>query len=538
MEARNMKKKLLGIFVCMLLIAFTVFTVSGTIGKSTINMINDYANIVSINPPEQWNKTFGGSSYDGGFSGQQTDDGGYIIAGYTYSYGAGSSDVWLIKTDSIGNKIWDNTFGGVNNDVGNSVQQTTDSGYIILGTTNSFGNHEFWLIKTDAYGNEEWNETFVGGYESYAGSVDQTLDGGYILTGYGLSKIPSDHYYLCLIKTDSNGNLVWSKTFGGFPGNAYGHSVQQTIPDEGYIITGAIYSDSDSGAWLIKTDSNGNEIWNKTFGYGQSANEGYSVQQTLDGGYFITGGTFSYQSNADVLLVKTDSNGNEIWMSKFGGDNHDCGLSGQQTTDGKYIVTGYTESYGAGGADVWLIITNSNGNELDSTTFGGLNDDWGWSIDETTDNGCIIIGHTESYGAGGSDVWLIKVSGENNPPFPPSITGTINGQAGKEYYYTFSTTDPEGDDVYYYIEWGDGDKEEWIGPYESGEEEIRSHTWSKTGAYTIRAQAKDIYEAKSGWTILKITMPMNKALNMNLLFLRFLQQHPHLFPILRHVLGL
>jgi S-formylglutathione hydrolase FrmB len=310
-----------------------------------------------------WNKTFGGSDLERGTSIQQTSDGGYIIAGSTRSYGAGNGDVWLIRTDSSGDVAWNQTFGGSDSDYGFSVQQTLDGGYIIAGSTNSYGagRSDVWLIKTDSSGNETWNQTFGGSDYDHGHSVQQTSDGGYIITG----------------RTNS-------------------------------------YGAGRSDVWLIKTDSSGDVAWNQTFG-GSDNDDGYSVQQSSDGGYIITG-AYSYGAGrADVWLIKTDSSGNEMWAQIFGGSYYDYGSSVRQTSDGGYIIAGDTESYGVGHTNVWLIKTDSSGDVEWTQTFGGSGSDYGRSVQQTSDGGFIIGGSRRFYGAGDGDIWLLKVTASPEP---------------------------------------------------------------------------------------------------------------------------
>jgi len=359
---------------------------------------------------QTWIRAFGGAGKDVGYSVQQTSDGGYIITGWTLGT-FGGDDVWLIKTDSYGNKVWDRTFGGAGQDEGYSVQQTSDGGYIITGyTLGTFGGDDVWLIKTDSYGNKVWDRIFGGAGQDEGYSVQQTSDGGYIITGRTLGTLGGDDVWL--IKTDSYGNKVWDRIFGG-AGQDEGYSVQQTS-DGGYIITGyTLGTLGGDDVWLIKTDSYGNKIWDRIFG-GAGQDEGYSVQQTSDGGYIITGRTLGTLGGDDVWLIKTDSYGNKVWDRIFGGAGQDWGYSVQQTSDGGYIITGYTTSRGAGGSDIWLIKIDPYGNEAWDSIFGGAGNNCGYSVKQTSDGGYIVAGWTDPYGSGALDVSLIKTDASGN----------------------------------------------------------------------------------------------------------------------------
>ncbi|MDY6966358.1 MAG: PGF-CTERM sorting domain-containing protein [Halobacteriota archaeon] len=362
-------------------------------------------------PVMAWNRTFGGAGDDFAKSVQQTSDGGFIVAGDTFSYQDGASDIFLVKTDSRGEKEWDRAFGGTGWDYSYSIQLASDGGYIVAGGTNSYGaSDDLWLVKLNSSGEEEWNRTFGGDGDDYAYSLQQTSDGGFIVAGLTES-FGSGGYDFWLVKTNSSGVNEWNRTFGG-NGDDFASSVQETS-DGGYIVAGGSNSYSGSNDfWLVKTNSSGVNEWNRTFG-GNGDDFASSVQETSDGGFIVAGVTDSFGSGSlDFWLVKTDSSGDKEWDRTFGGYSIDHASSVKQTTDGGYIVAGYTMSFGVRSYEAWLVKTNSSGEKEWDRTFGYFSNDRASSVQETSDEGYIVAGHTTSFGAGDSDVWLMKVGGE------------------------------------------------------------------------------------------------------------------------------
>ena len=364
---------------------------------------------------QRWERTYGGAGYDMGLDVQQTQDGGYIIGGYTSSFGAGSYDVWLLKLNFQGDTLWTKTYGDTGDDRGCSIQQTQDGGYIVAGRTTSFsaGFYDVYLLKTNASGNILWTRTYGSTGFDWANSVQQTQDGGYIIAGWtdSFGAGMNDVY---LIKTDANGDTLWSKTYGG-PYNDEGLSVQQTL-DGGYIISGYsnAYASGNANLYLIKTNAQGNTLWIKTYcGDPDFDDVGCSVRQSQDGGYIIAGLTGVAFSNMDVWLLKTDAQGDTLWTKTYGGNYRDQGYSVQQTSDGGYIIAGYTQ-FGSSPYDVYLIKTDASGGTLWTRTYGGSNYEEGFSVWQTTDTGYIITGFTTSYGGGLQDVYVVKTDANGN----------------------------------------------------------------------------------------------------------------------------
>jgi putative intracellular protease/amidase len=363
-----------------------------------------------------WTRTFGGSSAEGGRSVEETSDGGFIMAGYTYSFGAGNADLYLIKTDAGGNLQWARAFGGPGWEYGNSAIETADGGYLAAGYTSSWGagSRDVYLVKTDPDGGEIWSTTFGGSGLDVAMSVVEMEDGAYAVAGYtdSFGAGESDVY---LIKLDPAGKELWSRVFGDV-GPEMGNSLDKTV-DGGFVIIGASGSYSDnSDVYLLRTDGQGEELWSTTVSH-PSAHLNYdwgnSVRATSDGGFIIGGNSDLDQDVMDIYLVKVDAQGNTEWAEVFGGNFYDSGSSACETADGGYVVSGATKTSSTGLNDVYVRKVDATGAMLWKETYGDpVGSEWGSAVTETRDGDLVIAGHTNSFGAGSYDVWLIRLDGQ------------------------------------------------------------------------------------------------------------------------------
>ncbi|MFC2150068.1 T9SS type A sorting domain-containing protein, partial [Calditrichota bacterium] len=367
----------------------------------------------------QWTQTYGGRDRDICNSMLRTDEDSLLIAGSTKSSGAGSSDFFLLKTNKEGEELWSETYGGQSADECRSIFRTEDNGLVLAGNTRSFGEggFDFYCIKTDNRGGEIWSQTYGGNEDEECWSVVQTLDGGFALAGFTESYGEGGHDFW-LVKTDEDGDEGWSQTYGGMQSDKC-YSVVKTS-DRGYALVGRTQSFGVGGVdgYLVKVERNGDEEWAIPYG-GRSTDVFTSIIQTADGGYAIAGYTESYgEGGFDFWLVKTDDDGEQLWSKTFGGNASDECWSLFQTADGGFALAGYSESFGEGDSDSWLIVTDENGGLLWSTSFGGDSPEELFSVIQTSD-GCITIaGYTESYGSGNLDMWVAKTE-----PLPPSWGG-------------------------------------------------------------------------------------------------------------------
>jgi hypothetical protein len=509
-----MKKKLI-VFLVMTLLITTALNGVATIQNNT--KPNDP-------PPIEWSKTYGDIYQDCAFCVQQTNDGGYIFTGYTnvQSPLTPYSDVYLVKTDANGNEIWSKNMGYEDKaDFGNCVQQTSDGGYVIVGSSDlGWPDYEAYWIKTDANGNIEIETRGPGQPEIEIGMcVQQTEDGGYITVGYTNSYDPN--YQMWLVKKDANLVYEWDKNFGS---ESWGKWIECTS-DGGYILTGNTRSPTHSYQMLlVKTDANGNEEWFKTFGETEYEDSG-CVKQTDDGGYIIVGITDANDpTQFNVYVVKTDAYGNIDWSKEIGSpDIYESCNSVDQTYDGGYILVG--AKYG----DLYFIKLDSYGNIEWEGTYGGEYDDWGTTVHQTSDGGYIIAGVTYSYGTENeySDAWLVKLETLNNRPNKPS--GSYD-QGNDEL--VVSTTDPDSDKVRYGVSWdNDGDVDQWTTFYDSGVE-TRINCGGRAGPLGVIAE--DEFGAQSDWTSVNTR---NKPFS-DRTFLNFLQNIMDRFPLFARLLRL
>jgi hypothetical protein len=388
--------------------------------------------IPATSPSPSFCKAIGGPGAEMGNSLIQTSDGGYAIAGHTKSFGAGDWDIYVVKLDANGNLQWTKTIGGESDDWGFSLIQTSDGGYAIAGFTSSFGAGQWdvYVVKLDAHGNLQWTKTIGGKKEDVGLSLIQTSDDGYAIAGFTSSFGAglSDAY---LVKLDANGNLQWTRTIGG-PGDEIGNSLIQTS-DGGYVIAGLTYSfgAGEDDVYVVKLDAHGNLQWTKTIG-GKNIEEGISLIQTSEGGYAIAGITTSFGAGGhDVYVVKLDAHGNLQWTKTIGGKGWDVGFSLIQTSEGGYAIAGITTSFGVGEANVYVVKLDAHGKPQWTKTIDTKNENLTRSsIIQTSDGSYVIAGTTRSCGAGERDVYVVKLDKNGDACCAVSQTSQV-GSGGR-----------------------------------------------------------------------------------------------------------
>ena len=341
-----------------------------------------------------FNNQYGGSGNEDGRWMEQTADSGFIMVGGTTTYSNGQTDIWLVKTDAYGNQQWQKSKGGTEFDFANMVKITSDGGYIIAGFTGSYGagSNDGYLIKTDANGNTQWSQTYGDAGLQELEAVVQTADGGFACVGINYTA-GTGYYDIWLIKTNSSGVLQWQQNLGG---GSYeiGNSIQ-IAPDGGYIIAGQSYSYDTSGAsYLLKTNASGVEQWHKTFTSGHLC-EAHYVQNVPGGGYILCGDadtTYDGLGETDVWVIRTDENGDSLWAHPYGGSKKDGGKTIEPTTDGGYIIGGITRS-ALINPDFYAVKTDSGGAIEWTQHYGTAYHDHAYRAIQTSDGGFAFFGY-------------------------------------------------------------------------------------------------------------------------------------------------
>lgn len=416
-----------------------------------------------------WDKTLGGSNTESANSAVATSDGGYVIAGSSQSgisgdkseASKGETDYWIVKINSIGQKVWDKTFGGSNYDNVSSIITTSDGGFIVVGDSQSGisgdkteankGGRDYWIVKINSLGQKVWDKTIGGNNYDYPSTIISTSDGGFVIAGVSNSGISGDkteankgNTDFWIVKINGLGQKVWDKTLGGST-YEYVNSII-TSSDGGFIIAGSSESgisgdktEANKGSvdfWIVKLNSLGQKVWDKTIG-GIGGDRASSVTTSSDGGFVVAGSSSSGISGdkteanrgiADFWIVKINSLGQKLWDKTIGGSLEDLPTSILSISDGGFVISGISDSgisgdkteASKGSYDYWMLKLNSSGQKMWDKTFGGSGADYNRSMISTNDGGYLLVGDSYSpisgdkseANKGSGDFWIVKISGE------------------------------------------------------------------------------------------------------------------------------
>jgi hypothetical protein len=339
----------------------------------------------------------------------KTADGNYLVLGE-----AEFRETRLLKIDEQGGKIWSRTIYGT----GSEIHQTRDSGFIIAGTRGDFGRgDEICLVKTNKWGDEMWSATFGGPERDVGGSVVQTFDGGYLVAGRSESFSTGYGSAIYVIRIDPDGEELWSKSFAGDKDSSPS-AIVETEPGR-YVLAGSMSGFLlDQIILLINIDDEGNELWSQMYDQGTLFDRGCSLIQPFEGGLLIAGSFYSGSSDnfSDVELIRTDDSGQMLWARSYGGRSIEGVYQVRQLSDGGFAFLGTTHSFGNGRSDIYLVRTDGQGRKLWAKSYGGPDFDGGHSLEETSQGGFFITGYTESKGSGKlENLFLLKTDADGTP---------------------------------------------------------------------------------------------------------------------------
>ena len=364
-------------------------------------------------PPYKFHSNFGGNGYDVGYDVKQTLDNGYIITGSTSSFGQGNTDLYLLKLDSMGQKKFETSFGGYNNEIGKSIVQLSDSSYVMAGYTSSIGvgGYDVFLVKADKNGNLMWQKTIGGSDWDFAYSMDTTADGGFIISGttYSFGHGNADGY---IVKTDANGDVIWSKTYGGLKDDEFKSIIQTS--DGNFALAGSTksYNDSLGDAWVFKVDVNGDSLWSKYFG-GNKEDFLNQIIENKNSDYIIAGATNSFGAGLlDGYALRINNTGTAIATLVNGTATFDeiyTSVALSRRNSGNRLCLSQKELFVGYKFQIKLIEFDFDLNYLAASDHGSVNYDETYKLIPTQDKGYAAIGYTNGFSSILTDCYLIKI---------------------------------------------------------------------------------------------------------------------------------
>ncbi|UCH05727.1 MAG: hypothetical protein JSW05_06065 [Candidatus Thorarchaeota archaeon] len=392
-----------------------------------------------------WNTTYGWQYDEVAAAAVSCNDGGYLLAGGSLGIDGGDWDAWLVRTDIDGGMLWNRTIGSLGFEVFRAAIQCQDGGFAFAGQTSSWDAQalDVWLVRTDSAGLPLWNKTFGDIHDDAGYSLTELNDGGFAVGGT-IEPDSSGFTNAWLIRTDSNGNHVWNRKWGTTFDQDCVFSVIKSL-DGSIVLTGYTYSFAFPGTgetFLAKVDTGGLDVWNHTYDTADDTERGISVIQCSDGGYAIAGRNAEFHGgwNYDFALIRTNETGDLTWEFSYGGDNDEQASSLVEIPGQGFAVLGYSPSPGGESTDFWLLRVDKDGGQLWNRTYGGTLGENGVATVETVDGGYVLFGETSSVGAGGSDFWLIEVQPISwiDSPIDVSI------EEGADFRRDLNVSAPEG----------------------------------------------------------------------------------------------
>lgn len=394
--------------------------------KSTLIFLSLLILSPRVFPQQYIEKTYGGFLNEKGTSCEMTADSGYVLVGQTSSFGSGLNDIYLVRVISSGDTLWTKTFGGTEDDYANSVKIARNGDILIAGTMTLSGSTDIFVIRTDSNGNSLWAINYGGSGRQNGYDIVETPDSGLLILGDKSNQL-IDIY---LIKTDAQGTEQNNYFIGGTVTDI-GYSIHPT-KDNGYIIGGSTSSSGNgkTDMYVVKLNANLDTLWTRTYG-GAEVDVCYDVSETLDGGYLLAGNTSSFSiGQTDVWVIKINSTGDSLWSHTYGKSEAESCNSVKPTPDGGFVLAGYSYSHGNGSSDMYLIKIDSVGTEEWFQSFGGSLLESATDVIVLANDEYVVTGSTETFGAGGSDFFWVKT------PKPQSVgVGSLSPLANSIQIY-------------------------------------------------------------------------------------------------------